>query len=95
MTGPSMVLVNTEGLQPGRIWAKDKAEVHDAGFAAFPTQKYRYMPSSSSLLFMLCWCGHSQATRILQGQEQHAGSIARVTCGSFASLISLVIRFHI
>lgn len=65
-------------------------------FAAFPTQKYRYMPSSSPRLFLLCWCGHSQSTRILQGQEQRAGSIARVQRGvPFASLVNLVTRFHI
>lgn len=45
-------------------------------FAAFPTQKYRYMPSSSPLVFLLGLCVHAQATRIFKAHEQYAGSIA-------------------
>ena len=80
--GRLTVLVKNEGCQLGPIWAKwHAAEVHDAGFTAFPTQKYRYMPSSSPLAWMLDLCNHAQVTRILQVPEQRAGRITRVKCG--------------
>lgn len=44
-----VLLVDTEGFRLGRKWANHTAEAHDADLAAFLTQKYRYMPSSSPL----------------------------------------------
>lgn len=53
MMSGEMLLVNTEGFRFGRVWAKDRAVANDADFAAFLTQKYRYMPPSSPPVFVL------------------------------------------